>query len=278
MGEEKMKEKKFTINEKGQAQAADTVFLTEKDFTDQGHIGIYWLGGGGAMINSYGTVLMIDPLLEGFDMPLLIDMVVKPEHVPHVDGYFVSHVDNDHYSRDTLRDLKAVTKEIHTSHYVASLMEEEYGAKAQGHTWWDRVTIGDVSVECTPADHNWQSEFEVYNYRVWDKKEYFGFYIRTHGKKIWYVGDSRLMPEQLQMEAPDVILLDFADNEYHIGMENAYTLANTYPDADLIPIHWGTVDAPDQTPFNGNPQNLLDHVMHPERIHILAPGEEYVVK
>ena len=86
----------FFINDKGQAQALTTVKLTKKDFEKSNHIGVYWLGGGGAMINSYGTVIMIDPLLKGFDMPLLID-------------------------------LAPVTKEVHASHYVASLMKEECG-------------------------------------------------------------------------------------------------------------------------------------------------------
>ena len=43
--------------------------MTKKDFEDQGNTRVYWLGSGGAMINDHGTVIMIDPLLEGFDMP-----------------------------------------------------------------------------------------------------------------------------------------------------------------------------------------------------------------
>ena len=267
----------YFINEKGQAQAAETVKLTKKDFQNNHRIGIYWLGGGGAMINSFGTIIMIDPVLKGFDMPLLIDMVAETDEIEKIDGYFVSHVDNDHYSRPTLIDVASVTKEVHASHYVASLMKDECGVEACGHTWWDEVNIDEVNVRFTPADHNWQSEFEEYNYRVWEKEEYFGFYITTQGKKIWYVGDSRLMDEQLHMDEPDVILFDFADNEYHIGLKNAYKLANTYPNSKLILVHWGTVDAPYMTPFNGNPDNVVKNVVNPERVIILKPGEEFVL-
>ena len=70
-------------NEKGQAVAPKTVIMTKKDFEDQGNTRVYWLGGGGAMINDRGTVIMIDPLLEGFDMPLLIDMPIDVKDVPH---------------------------------------------------------------------------------------------------------------------------------------------------------------------------------------------------
>ena len=110
-------------NEKGQAVAPKTVTRTKKGFEDQGNTRVYWLGGGGAMINDHGTVIMIDPLLEGFDMPLLIDMPIDVKDVPHVDAILVSHVDNDHYSRPTCRDLKDVCKEYHSSYYVASLLD-----------------------------------------------------------------------------------------------------------------------------------------------------------
>ena len=58
-------------NEKGQALAPKTIQMSLDDFKDNGTLDIYWLGGGGAMINDCGTIVMIDPLLEGFDMPLL---------------------------------------------------------------------------------------------------------------------------------------------------------------------------------------------------------------
>ena len=50
-------------------------------------------------------------------------------------------------------------------------------------------------------------------------------------------------------------------------------LANAYPEARLVLIHWGTVDAPEFTPFNADPQNLYDRVVNPDRICPLWPGE-----
>ena len=80
------------------------------------------------------------------------------------------------------------------------------------------------------------------------------------------------------MPQPDLILLDFSDNSWHITFEGAVRLANTYPEADLLCIHWGSVDAPDWTTFNGNPEDLLSRVTHPERVHALAPGEPFVLR
>ena len=86
-----------------------------------------------------------------------------------------------------------------------------------------------------------------------------------------------MLEEQLHMPEPDVILFDFSDNKYHITFEGAVKLANTYPHAKLICIHWGSVDAPDMNTFNGNPEDLTARISNPERIHALAPGEAFTV-
>jgi hypothetical protein len=48
--------------------------------------------------------------------------------------------------------------------------------------------------------------------------------------------------------------------------------------AILLLGHWGTVDAPDFTPFNGDPKRLIALVKNPERIHVLPPGQPYTLR
>ena len=137
--------------------------------------------------------------------------------------------------------------------------------------------VNDVKVTLTKAVHNWQNESSKYNYREWKVEDYCGYWIDSQDGTIWLPGDSKLIDEHLHMPNPDVILFDFADNEWHITLEGAIKLANTYPNAQLICIHWGCVDAPDMSPFNGNPETLFDKVVNPERIQVLAPGEAFVL-
>ena len=75
------------------------------------------------------------------------------------------------------------------------------------------------------------------------------------------------------MPEPGLIMLDFSDNEWHITFDGAVKLANAYPSARLLCIHWGTVDAPDWSTFNGDPRVLADHVTNPERVLAPLPGE-----
>lgn len=135
-----------------QATPPPTQPFSVEAFQKIDHTVIRWLGNAGFFINTRGTTLMVDPLLKGFDMPLLIEIPIKPEEVPHLDAVLITHVDNDHYSVPTNRVLSPVTKEFHSTHYVASLMKEE-GFNAFGHDISEEFIIGDVHITLTPADH-----------------------------------------------------------------------------------------------------------------------------
>jgi L-ascorbate metabolism protein UlaG (beta-lactamase superfamily) len=163
----------------------------------------------------------------------------EPEQIPDLDAVLVTHIDNDHFSRVTCRKLKAVCRSYHAPQYVAEVMREE-GLNGIGHDIHETFSVGNASVTLTLAEHNWQNEHSKYNYREWALEDYCGFWIDTPDGSIWMPGDSRLLEEQLHMpKQPDVLLLDFADNSWHITFEGAVKLANTYPNAQIICIHWG---------------------------------------
>lgn len=263
-------------SEHGQAMPKEVIKVDNEAFLPIHQTEIRWLGNASIMINSRGTTLMIDPLLEGFDMPLLFEMPILPQAVPHLDAVLITHIDNDHFSRPTCTDLKSVCDAYHAPYYVAEVMKEE-NINGIGHTIHDTFRVNNINVTLTPARHNWQNDSAKYQYREWKEEDYCGYWLDTIDGTIWLPGDSKLMEEHLKMPAPDVILFDFSDNDWHITFDGAVLLANTYPHADLICIHWGSVDAPDMSPFNGDPESLKDKVIHPERIRVLAPGEPFTL-
>lgn len=268
--------KKLERSQQGQVIAPASIAIKKEAFDNRQETAIYWLGGGGAMINSHGTNLLIDPVLEGFDLPLLIENPLPIEEVGKVDGVLITHIDNDHFSRPTLKDIREQTLSYHAPHYVAEQMQKE-GLPGTGHDIYDTFSIGTMKIRLTPACHNWQNGSSKYNFRYWKEEDYCGYWIDTQDGSIWMPGDSKLLHSQLHMPDPDEILFDFADNDWHITLEGAIQLANNYPKADLICIHWGTVDAPEMTPFNGDPEILKERIQTPERLHILAPGEKFVL-
>jgi len=153
------------------------------------------------------------------------------------------------------------------------------GLRSFGHFIGDTFRVGRVSVRLTLADHAWQNNFPKPGQRYYEPGDACGFWFNTPDGSIWAPGDSRFMQEQLHMPTPDAILFDYSeDADFHSGLEGAVKIANAYPNTPLILAHWGFVDAPDFSPFNGNPQHLKDRVVNPERIIVLAPGQPFTLK
>lgn len=111
------------------------------------------------MVNSHGTCIMIDPLLEGFDMDLLMEIPVDVKGVPSLDGILVTHIDNDHFSRMTCKGWKNVTKKYYSVNYVADIMKEE-GYNVCKLDINDVFKINDIKIRVTHALHNWQNDFK----------------------------------------------------------------------------------------------------------------------
>lgn len=254
---------------------AERIEMTKEAFMDQEGTKVYWLGGGGAMLNSRGTVILIDPLLKGFDMPVLTEAPFQPEDVPYADLILITHCDNDHFSRVTLNELKDRTGEIHTTHYVASLCEE-IGLKAYGHDINESFIYKGIKVTLTPADHAWQNDSPKHSkVRHYEMEDFCGFRVETADGIVWMPGDSRLMEEQLHQDPMDLILLDISDSRWHIGLDGVDRLTAAYPETPLLPIHWGCVDAPEWREFNGDPEVVRSRIVNPDRLFVKAVGEAY---
>lgn len=236
-----------------------------------------WLGMAGFLLNSRGTTIMLDPVLRGFDLPLLIEIPIDALDVTRLDAVLITHADNDHYSASTCEALAPVATTFHSTRYVVSLMSAA-GLTALAHDIGDHIDIGHVGVDLTPADHAWQNASPGTSSRTFRDEDCCGFWLTTPDGTIWAPGDSRLIPDHhLTMPPADVLLFDFSDSEWHFTLEGAIRIANAYPDTVLVLQHWGSVDAPDLAPFNGNPASLYDRVVNPARIQLLAPGQPYAL-
>lgn len=261
---------------KYQAKAPAAEAFGKEAFAPSKITTVRWLGMAGFLINSKGTTLMVDPLLDEFDMPLLINFPIASKDVPKLDAVLVTHADNDHYSVPTNRNLKSMTRAYHSTFYVDSLMKNE-GLPSFGHDIYDEFKVGPVRVTLTAADHAYQNAYPGMSKRIFKNEDACGFLIKTPDGTIWATGDSRLMPEHLTMTPPDAIFFDFSDSEWHFTFDGAVKIANAYPNTPLLLCHWGSVDSPDFAPFNGDPEKLKKAIINPERIHVIAPGQPYML-
>lgn len=258
--------------QKKQAQAPAPCHFGAEAFLAQKGTTVRWLGGAGALINCQGYIILIDPVLKGFDLPVFAQPPIAAESIPHVDAVLLTHSDGDHFSVETCRDLRTICDAVHAPRYVAGLAEE-IGMRSIGHAIGDRFCVGPVDVTVTPVDHTWQNDVPGAADRVFQKEDCCGFWLDTPDGTIWAIGDSRLMEEHLHMPVPDLMLFDFSDDSWHIGLENAVKLADTYPDTPLLLWHWGCIDAPKMAPFNANPDDLKARIRNPQRALVLSPGQ-----
>ena len=112
-----------------QARAPETQPFGAEAFGAADTTVLRWLGMAGLLINSRGTTVMVDPLLGGFDTPVMIEFPISADNVPRLEAVLVTHSDNDHYSVPTCRDLAGVTSGCHSTQYVASLMKQQAGRR-----------------------------------------------------------------------------------------------------------------------------------------------------
>ena len=105
-----------------------------------------------------------------------------------------------------------------------------------------------------------------------------GSWIQTADGTVWAPGDSQLIPEHhLGMPAPDALLSDFSDTEWHFG--STEPLGRSTPTGP--PRSCCTTGAastpPTSRPPNGDPACLVGRVHDPDGIRVLAPGEPFVL-
>lgn len=275
---------------RGQVSAVPSHRLDRGSFERSGETALWWLTNAGFLINSRGTVLMIDPAISldpdnpgtsETGMRLLVALPVEASEVPRLDAVLYTHADEDHFAAATARELVPTGAVFVGPPPVAAELGKLGVPKGRRRTVeiGQAFSIGEVEITPTPADHPWQLRDPERFGEPWKPADCCGYLVSTPDGTIWNPGDTRLTDDHVQMQGVDVLLLDVSRNEYHLGVDNAARLANILDVPHIIPHHYGTYDAPDHPAYNGDPAEVADKVRDAEqRFHMLAPGERFVVR
>lgn len=267
---------KVKYSKNSQAMPTKSIQITSDFFKKKDSIEIVWLGNAGILINSYGTIILIDPILEK-EYNSLIDIPLDYDTLNIIDSILITHTDFDHCSIKTLKKLESKTKSIHSTYYVSQYLSQ-YNISSTPHNIYDEFKINNTLISLTKCNHTWQNDYKEYNYRVFKDEDCTGYLISVDNKKIWLPADTRLLDEHLSLKDIDLIFFDFSNDSWHMGFNNSVKLANNYPNTNLLCIHWGSIDEPNSLPFNANPLDLNDKISNPNRLLILYPGEIYKLK
>jgi L-ascorbate metabolism protein UlaG (beta-lactamase superfamily) len=259
-------------------------------FDNSEYTSIIWLGGAGFLLNIHGRIILIDPVLTTIPnstttsetgLELKIPYPIKATDIPKADMVLYTHSDSDHLGRMTAATLDRLNPRFIGPPPVFQQLIKigiKYD-KIETCRTGDCIEIGNYKILVTPADHPWQLLDPEKNGKPFRVGDCCGFIIETLDARCFFPGDTRLMEEHLAIKNIDVLALDVSQDPYHLNHHGAIVLANTMLDALLIPIHYGTYDAPGKPAHSGNPRDVFNKVKNSEkRARILAPGEMLVMK
>lgn len=274
---------------RGQVSAAPSRRMGPETFSRRRRTALWWLTNAGFLINSHGTLLMMDPAISPYpDSPgthetglrLLASLPLEAADVSRLDAVLYTHADEDHFPRLTAERL-ACTGALFVGPPPVADALPDLGvpeARIRIARVGQPISLGPLEITPTPADHPWQLRDPDKFGPPWRPEDCCGYLVSAPEGKIWNPGDTRLMDEHVQMQDISVLLLDVSRSEYHLGVDNAARLANILDVPHIIAHHYGTYDAPEHPAYNGDPAEVAARIRDADRrFHVLAPGQEFVL-
>jgi L-ascorbate metabolism protein UlaG (beta-lactamase superfamily) len=242
-----------------------------------------WLGMAGVLINSRGTLLLVDPLItmdsskgrplcEG-EYPLKVPLPIEAKHIPALDIVCYTHADSDHFGRLTAQVLagRLACRFVAPPPVARALRELGIDGERiiEAHDF-ESLRLGGVEVSVTPALHNWQAE------NGWKRGDCCGYLIKTPDGAIWHPGDTRLIDELLEIKGVDVLFFDVAAVEAHLGPAGSARLAASSGARALLAYHYGTFDLPAGGYATCDPADALPYLLGLSADFLqLDPGEPF---
>lgn len=215
---------------------------------------VSWLGHASILINFYGKIILIDPVLEprlGITLPRNFNLGTKRDVVPAltvnelgpVDLLLVSHGHVDHFDYPTLRKLQSVSTTVVTAKNTDFLWEGLVYQDVKELQWGEVVNIDGVMIKAIKGKHRaarlpWLTGMTANSYL-----------ISYGGLNVFYAGDTGYTPiirEQLQGIPVDIAIVSIANylpksfEKDHCTPEQAWQMAKEIGAKWVIPMHWGT--------------------------------------
>jgi L-ascorbate metabolism protein UlaG (beta-lactamase superfamily) len=237
---------------------------------------INWIGHATVLLELDGTRLLTDPILRKRIVHLRT--VRRPpgrDELGPIDAVLVSHAHRDHLDVLSLRRLGKDVPVLAARGAVKSLRRRGFRGEVDGLAAGEACTIGQLSVEATPAVHGRPGSAV-------------GFLVRG-SMSVYFAGDTDLFPELAGLGDPlDVALVPIWGwgptlGEGHLNPERAADAVALLRPRIVIPIHWGSLHplGMSKGAFLHEPPEAFRRFVHeraPEvEVRLLQPGAETTV-
>jgi L-ascorbate metabolism protein UlaG (beta-lactamase superfamily) len=180
---------------------------------------IFWLGHSSVKIGGE-KVVYIDPWkLKGEEKADLI---------------LISHSHYDHLSPEDVKKIRKPETVILTTTDSAAKLSGDVRALRPG----DVVDVGGIAVEAVPAYNTIRMRSPGVPFHPKGER-WIGFIVTLGGKRIYYVGDSDVVPEMKAVKA-DIVIVPVGGT-YTMNAQEAAELVNLIHPETAIPVHWGDI-------------------------------------
>jgi L-ascorbate metabolism protein UlaG (beta-lactamase superfamily) len=180
---------------------------------------IFWLGHSSVKIGGE-KVVYIDPWkLKGEEKADLI---------------LISHSHYDHLSPEDVKKIRKPETVILTTTDSAAKLSGDVRALRPG----DVVDVGGIAVEAVPAYNTIRMRSPGVPFHPKEER-WIGFIITLGGKRIYYAGDSDVVPEMKAVKA-DIVIVPVGGT-YTMNAQEAAELVNLIHPETAIPVHWGDI-------------------------------------
>ena len=176
---------------------------------------IHWIGHASFRISAQDRVVYIDPWK-------------LPAPQPDADLVFVSHGHFDHWSAD---DVAAVSRQSTAVFGPADVVESLPSGRLLRPG--ERIEIAGMCIEGVPA-YNLDKDFHP------KANDWLGAVITLGGARIYYAGDTDLVPEMSALSEVDVALLPVGGT-FTMTATQAAEACQAIGPKTALPYHWGDI-------------------------------------
>jgi L-ascorbate metabolism protein UlaG (beta-lactamase superfamily) len=220
-----------------------------------GGLRITWLGHSTTLIEIDGRRILTDPVWGERTSPFSFmgpkrwyAPPIALDDLPAIDVVLLSHDHYDHLDAPTIQRMVAWESRFIAPLGVGAHLEY-WGVPAARITevdWWDRVSIDELTIHCTPARHASGRHLFDQNATLWA-----GYALVGPAHRVFFSGDTGMFPELSDIGARfgpfDVTMIEVgayhqAWPDWHMGPEQAVTAHRMLRGKAFLPIHWGLFD------------------------------------
>ena len=227
-----------------------------------------WVGHSTVLLQLGGMNILTDPIWSMRASPVafagprrLVPPAVSMDALPPIDVILLSHNHYDHLDDRTVRLLIARNPDAMwaTPLNLARFVRARGAQRVTELDWWDRTTVGPLTLTCTPAQH-----FSARGLRDRNRTLWCSWSVSTSDHAVYFGGDTAYHTDFAEIGARcgpfDVTLLPIGAYEprwfmrsVHMNAEEAVRahldLMSPWAGAacpPLLPIHWGTFRLTDE--------------------------------